>query len=90
MREFMRRLFNGRYGSQGTDDLTRFLLRLAIVFFALSVIFEPLSFLYYFAFIMLIFCYFRLFSKKIDKRTHENEQFKIFFRKLKRLFIREK
>ena len=90
MRELLRRLFEGRYGSQGTDELTRFLLRLAIILLIVSLIIDPLSFLYYVAFIILICCYLRLFSKNTSKRYHENEIFKSYLRKLKGIFLKDK
>ena len=90
MRNFMRRFFKGRYGFYGTDELTRFLLRLAIVLFILSLIIVPLSFLYYIAFIILGYSYFRLLSKNIEKRNRENELFKKNLRKLKTFFKRDR
>ena len=90
MRDFMRRLFSGRYGSYGTDELTRFFLRLAIVFLVLSLIVSPLSFLYYFCIAMLAMCYFRLFSKNISKRTRENDTYKKQAKKIKSFFNRKK
>lgn len=83
MREFLRRLFYGRYGSYGSDKLTRFLLFLSILLLLLSITIEPLAFLYYVAFIDLIFCYFRLLSRNITKRYRENEAFESFIKKLR-------
>lgn len=75
MKDFFTRLFQGRYGSYGTDLLTRFLLVEAFICLLLSVIAPPLGFLYYVAFVILIYCYFRLFSKNITKRYKENERY---------------
>lgn len=86
MRNFLRRLFHGRYGSYGSDSLTRFLLALAIVLLLTSIVVEPLAFLYYVAFIDLILCYLRLFSRNITKRYRENEIFVDFVSKLRRPF----
>ncbi len=81
MREFFYRFFKGRYGSYGTDILTRFLLVVAVVCLLASIC-TPLDLLYYLSFIILIYCYFRLFSKNITKRYHENEIFNSFLKKL--------
>ncbi|SFB76450.1 hypothetical protein SAMN02910398_00685 [Butyrivibrio sp. YAB3001] len=86
MRNLLRRLFHGRYGSYGSDSLTRFLLIFAIVLLLISIVLEPLSFLYYVAFAALVYCYFRLFSKNITKRYKENELFTGFIFKLKNIF----
>lgn len=86
MQNFLRRLFHGRYGSYGSDKLTRFLLLLAIILLLVSIVFEPLAFLYYIAFIDLIYCYFRLLSKNITKRYRENEIFENYIKKLKQTF----
>ena len=75
MRNLLRQLFQGRYGSYGSDRLTRFLLLFSVILLLLSITIEPLAFLYYVAFIDLILCYIRLFSKNITKRYRENEIF---------------
>ena len=90
MRDFLRRLLNGRYGSYGTDELTRVFLRAAIVFLLLSLLVPPLSFLYYVTFIMLAMCYFRLFSRNITKRSRENESYKKQIKKIKGVFSRKR
>ncbi len=86
MRQFLIRLFQGRYGSYGTDMLTRFLLFGAFLCFLLSVIAAPLSFFYYIAIVLLIYCYFRLFSKNITRRYKENERYLSIRRKITGLF----
>ncbi len=72
MRNFFLRFFKGRYGSYGTDALTRFLIAIAVTLLLISIC-TPLGFLYYISFVLLIVCYYRLFSKKITVRYHENE-----------------
>ena len=89
MREFLRKIFTGRYGSYGTDELTRFFLRTAIVLLILSLIVEPLSFLYYGTLIILIMCYCRLFSRNITKRSRENEIYRKQVKKIKAVFSRK-
>ena len=86
MRNFLLRIFRGRYGSYGSDKLTSFLLGLAVALLLISLVVDPLSFLYYFAFIALIYCYYRLFSMNVTKRYKENEAFVSFLSKVKSFF----
>ena len=74
MKDFLYRFFQGRYGAYGTDRMTRVLLILAAIFLVVSFV-TPLGFLYYIAFIILFYCYFRMFSKNIPARYRENEAF---------------
>ena len=83
MREIIKRLFNGRYGSYGTDTLTRVLFGIAIALLVLSVLVTPLGFLYYVAFAILAYGYYRLMSKNITKRYRENEVFKKHLKKIR-------
>ncbi len=86
MRSFFRRLFRGRYGSYGTDKLTRFLLVLAVICLLTSILIISLDFMYYVAFILLIYCYYRLLSKNITKRYKENEVYTKVEHKIRSLF----
>ncbi len=90
MREFMRKMFTGRYGLHGTDELTRFFLRSAIVLLVLSLIIEPLGFLYYGTIIILLISYFRLFSRNISKRTRENEAYKKLVKNIRNIFLKDR
>lgn len=74
MKDFLYRFFQGRYGAYGTDRMTRVLLIIGAVMLVLSFL-TPLSFLYYIAFIILFYCYFRMFSRNIPARYRENEFF---------------
>ncbi len=74
MKDFLYRFFQGRYGAYGTDRMTRFLLVFAAILLVLSFL-TPVGFLYYIAFIILFYCYFRMFSKNIPARYKENETF---------------
>ncbi len=74
MKDFLYRFFQGRYGAYGTDRLTRVILVIAACLLILSFM-TPLGFLYYIAFIILFYCYFRMFSKNIPARYRENELF---------------
>ncbi len=88
MREIIRRLLEGRYGSYGTDALTKALLGIAIFLLTLSILVVPLGFLYYVAFAILAYSYFRLMSRNITKRYRENEIFKKYLKKVKDVFVR--
>ena len=74
MRNFFSQFFQGRYGSYGMDKLTRFLLILSVIALIVSLC-SPFGILYYVAFALLIYSYFRLLSKNITKRYKENESF---------------
>ncbi len=74
MKDFLYRFFQGRYGAYGTDRMTRVMLVIAAIMLGLSFV-TPLGFLYYIAFIILFYCYFRMFSKNIPARYKENEVF---------------
>ena len=74
MKDFLYRFFQGRYGAYGTDRMTRALLIIAALLLLLSFL-SPLGFLYYVAFTILFYCYFRMFSKNIPARYKENEIF---------------
>ncbi len=74
MKDFLSRFFQGRYGAYGTDRMTKVMLVIAAILLALSFV-TPLGFLYYVAFIILFYCYFRMFSRNIPARYRENEFF---------------
>lgn len=86
MRKLLLRIFRGRYGAYGSDTLTRFLLTLTIITLLLSITADALSFLYYIAIVLVVFSYYRLFSKKITKRYKENEAFEKLIDKLFGIF----
>ncbi len=74
MKNIFYKFFQGRYGAYGADKLTKFILFIAAILLLLSYI-TPVGILYYVSFILLIYCYFRLFSKNIPMRYKENETF---------------
>jgi DNA-directed RNA polymerase subunit RPC12/RpoP len=74
VKDFLYRFFRGRYGAYGSDRMTRVMVVIAVILLVLSFI-SPLSLLYYVAFIILFYCYFRMFSKNIPARYKENEFF---------------
>ena len=97
MRNLFSRLFQGRYGSYGMDKFTRFLLTFAVILLIVSLLFTPLSFLYYIAFAIIFYGYFRLFSKNIANRYQENssyvkmeQRFLGFFKDLKSSALQSK
>ncbi len=95
MKEKLIRFMQGRYGS---DEFSRFLLGAMIVLWLLSIIFqragEHLFVLYmlsvvfnYLALAIIVYCWFRMFSKNIPKRYAENQAYlrykNIFLRNMK-------
>ncbi len=68
---FLRKLMAGRYG---VDQLNKFLL---VIFIIISVIymFTKSTIINVISLILLVFLYYRIFSKNIDKRLEENKKF---------------
>ena len=71
MREKIRQFMMGRYG---TDGLNQFLSISSIVFILLTLVTHFRLFTYV-GFALLVWCYYRTFSRNIAKRTQENYQF---------------
>lgn len=71
LREKMSRLMIGRYG---IDELGRFTLYASLAVMILSM-FARFRILYLLAFLMLIVCYVRMFSRSVAKRSQENQKF---------------
>ena len=72
MKDKFIRFMQGRYGAYGTDRLTKFLLIVTLILIVLTS-FGPMRTLSILPIILLIYSYFRLFSRNIPKRYHENE-----------------
>ena len=72
MKDKFIRFMQGRYGAYGTDRLTKFLLVVTLILIVLTS-FGPMRTLSILPIILLFYSYFRLFSKNIPKRYHENE-----------------
>lgn len=83
MREKFNQFMQGRYGY---DDLNRFLSKVFFVMLILSIIGTFVGgwipgvtvvsrILYWIALVCLVYCYFRMFSRNIYKRSEENRQF---------------
>lgn len=88
MKEKLYRFMQGRYGQ---DNLNRFLLGV-ILFLMIIDIFIPGNVLYLIGFALLIYTYYRIFSRNIPKRYRENQWYlgktagiRGFFQKKKRL-----
>lgn len=71
IREAMGRFMNGRYG---LDELYRFELYLFILLFVLQ-IFTKWSGISILIWILFIFTFYRIFSRNIDRRRKENDQY---------------
>lgn len=70
LKEKFYRFMQGRYGN---DQLNRFLIALAMVLLVLSMFLG--DFLYLIAVAVMVFAYYRMFSKKTYKRAGENQKY---------------
>ena len=71
MREKLRQFMIGRYG---TDGLNQFLSIASLVLLLIAII-SRVSLFTYLGAALLIFCYYRTFSRNISKRTEENYRY---------------
>lgn len=85
MREKLMRFMMGRYGN---DRLNQFLMIAALVFMVLSM-FGPNLF-YILAFGIMIYAYFRMFSRNIAKRSRENQWYLVREMKVRGFFQKKK
>ena len=69
MKEKLRKFMIGRYGA---DQFSQFLSVFSLVLMILSIIIRN-NIPFILALLMLVYCYFRIFSKSHGKRYHENE-----------------
>ncbi|MBQ9141437.1 MAG: hypothetical protein IJX63_06535 [Lachnospiraceae bacterium] len=70
MREKLVRFMQGRYG---VDQLNRFLMILAMVLMVFSVLGADICYLL--AIVVMVYAYYRMFSKQIYKRSGENQKY---------------
>ena len=71
MREKLRQFMIGRYGTDGLN----LILSIASLVLLLIAIISRVSLFTYLGAALLIFCYYRTFSRNISKRTEENYKF---------------
>lgn len=86
MKEKLRKLMMGRYG---IDSLGRFLLGLALVTLLLSRLYFR-EVLYIISLLIIIFVYYRIFSKNINRRYKENRIYIRYKSKIRNLFLKQK
>ncbi len=73
MRNFKDKLYRFMQGRYGNDQFNRFLIITAMVLLVLSIFFG--DFLYAIAAVIMIYAYYRMFSKKTYKRAGENQKY---------------
>lgn len=71
MKEKVQRFMLGRYGF---DELSKMYLAVTIALMVISM-FSGSSLLYILALALMVYCYYRAFSKNISKRQQENQKF---------------
>lgn len=80
------------YGRNGTDELARFTSILSVVMLLISMFLSGLlkSLLFILALALLVFTYYRVFSKNLAARRKENNQFvNLKFRRKEKLRLRK-
>ncbi len=82
MKQWLQRFLYGRYG---VDQLSMFLL---FVYLLLTIVnlFLRFPYMVYVYVLLLILCYYRIFSKNITRRRRENERFLKYYLPIKRWF----
>lgn len=86
MKDRLRKFMMGRYG---IDSFGRFLLVLACITLLLSRMFFRNA-LYIVSLMILIYAYYRVFSKKINKRYKENNTYLNYKYKIRNFILKEK
>lgn len=85
MREKMRRFMWGRYGS---DRFNQFLMLFAMVFLFIS--FFGGGLFYIWATVLLVYSYYRMFSRNVARRTAENQWYLKQEGKVRNFFVKKK
>lgn len=78
----LRRFMQGRYG---TDKLNRVIMCICMISLVLQ-LFLKLSILFYVALPLIIFIYYRSFSKNIQRRYSENQKFLVYWNPIEKWF----
>lgn len=86
MKEKLMRFMYGRYG---VDSFGQFLLGAGIACILLSY-FKPLGILSFVAWALIIYAYFRILSKKIYKRSAENQTYLRYTSRIRSFWIKQK
>lgn len=71
MKEKLRQFMIGRYG---VDELSRVQIIVGLVLFVISAIFR-MNILYWLGLALVIYAYFRIFSRNVSKRYQENQKY---------------
>lgn len=85
MREKLARFMQGRYGN---DQFNRFLMAVSMILLILSLF--GADFFYAVAVVIMVYAYFRMFSKQIYKRSGENQKYLQYEWKVKGWFQKKK
>ena len=86
MKEKFYRFMQGRYG---VDQFSKFLTLVGIILFVLSKLMGGFIF-YFIGLALILYAYFRMFSKNIAKRYGENQKYLFYKDKVKFFFNKEK
>jgi len=86
MRNKFMRFMQGRYGA---DSFSKFLMVIAVICIALQLITKN-SVFYILSLSLLIYIYYRMFSKNIPRRYAENQKYAKYFNKVRTIFYRKK
>lgn len=78
MRKRLARFMQGRYG---VDKFSNFLIIIALVLLVVDIFF-PLIYLRSFALLLVLYAYFRIFSKNHYRRYAENERYMKYYNKV--------
>ena len=92
MRDKFNQFMQGRYGSQGADQLSRFTLIASLVMIALSLFIHNFigTVLDTLGIVLIVYTYYRLFSRDFSKRCDENRRYLDIISKIRRRFSRDK
>lgn len=82
------KLYRFMYGRYGTDQFNKFLMISAFV--CLFISFFTSNFFYLLSLLLLIYCYFRMFSRNLYKRRAENTKYLQYLYKVKQFWNTQK